>query len=138
MKKLILLVALSGSLTGIAQTTGGVPGVPTGTSNFPGSALGGAGSGTVNTSEQTTPSQAPGNNIQDMNLGVPRGTVVPMQRMEERTNYAGGSLGGETNINVPFVQPGVPETYAPDTPVAPSVPPASVELPRINGTTPKE
>jgi hypothetical protein len=141
MKKYFIIIACMTALNGYTQTVGGNPGNVIDSSNNPsGQAFGGAmGGGMTNQPSRssgiqstTTPDTTDDEN---RNLGVPRGNEFPEQRMEDRTNYAGGALGGDTNVPSQQTIPPGTTTYPADTPVAPSVPPAGVDLPRVNGNT---
>lgn len=140
MKKYIILFACMTATNGFTQTVGGNPGDLIDNSNNPsGQGFGGAmgGGSAPSRSSGTQRTTAPDSNNRDENrdLGIPRGNEFPEQRMEERTNYAGGALGGDTNVpSLQTIPPGT-TTYPADTPVAPSVPPAGVDLPRVNGNT---
>lgn len=118
MKKLILSVGLVlFSLQGFSQS-GGLGGAttPTDTSNNPsgvgfGGALGGA----------TSPSPAATSTPQtDTTFGIPRSTdPAAQQREEERFNFAGGSLGGQTatpnQVTPPGATPAQPSLSTPPT-----------------------
>ena len=141
MKKYLILFACMTALNGFSQTVGGNPGDVIDSSNNPsgqgfGGAMGGATTTQPSRSSGIQSTTTPDNSRdENRNLGVPRGNEFPQQRMEDRTNYAGGALGGDTNMPSQQTVPPGTTTYPADTPVSPSVPPTGVDLPRVNGNT---
>ena len=140
MKKIIFLISLLASTSTFTQTVGGPPTSPIDSSNNPSSqAFGGAMGGAnvpATPAPPTSPSHTQTSPSENRDMSVPRGTDIPQQSMEDRTNYAGGALGGSTRESGTAVPPTT--SYPADTPVAPSVPKSSVELPRTNGTSTPE
>lgn len=134
MKKLILFIGLLTVINGHSQIPGTTGGTVIDSSNDPsGQAFGGAmGGGT--TSPQVPSRTTPESSTQEIEEGIPRGNEFPQQSMEDRTNFSGGALGGDTNVPDRTVMPPGTITNPADTPVAPNVPPSGVELPRTNGT----
>ena len=134
MKKIMFLVGLLASATAFPQTVGGTPGSVFDSSNNPsGRAFGGAMGGGPAATQPTSPSNTQTSPSTNRDISIPRGTDLPQQRMEDQTNFTGGSLGGSERTPGTAVPPAT--SYPSDTPVAPSVPNPNVNLPRTNGTT---
>lgn len=133
MKKIIFLVGLLASASVFSQTVGGTPGQSIDSSNNPsGQGFGGALGGGPAATQPTSPADTQTSPSVNRDLSVPRGTDLPQQRMEDQTNFTGGSLGGSDRSPGTAVPPAT--SYPSDTPVAPSVPNPNVNLPRTNGT----